>query len=183
MALGRSLAAEGLVDDPEDVFFLQMTELEAAAEASGAAKPLQGTVMDRRAAYVYWRGIIPPLAIGAVEGEPTSPLIGRGIGASAGVVQGRARVVLDLKEAADFEPGDILVTVSTSPLWTALFGLAGGVVTDSGGMLSHSSIVAREHRIPAVVGLRGATQRIRSGDLIVVNGSEGTVDILDRRDS
>ena len=76
-------------------------------------------------------------------------------------------------------PGDILVTVSTSPLWTALFGLASAVVTDSGGMLSHSSIVAREHRIPAVVGVRGATQRIHTGDTLLVNGTAGTVEVLE----
>ncbi|MGE0688556.1 MAG: PEP-utilizing enzyme, partial [Dehalococcoidia bacterium] len=92
--------------------------------------------------------------------------------------QGRARVILDLKEADTFEPGEVLVTVSTSPLWTALFGLASAVVTDSGGMLSHPSIVAREHHLPAVVGVRGATQRIRTGDQLLVNGTDGTVEVL-----
>ncbi len=179
MALGRSLVANGLVDAPEDVFFLHLTELEVTAVAGRAASPLRQLVADRRESYVYWRGIVPPQAIGATESEPASTgWSGRGVAASAGVAQGRARVILDLKEADTFEPGEILVTVSTSPLWTALFGLASAVVTDSGGMLSHPSIVAREHHLPAVVGVRGATQLIRTGDQLLVNGTDGTVEVL-----
>jgi pyruvate,water dikinase len=156
-----------------------MAELEETAARGDQAAPLHALVAARRAAYVDQRGIIPPLAIGAVVEEPSSTAwSGRGVAASAGVTQGRARVLFDLKEADSFEPGEILVTVSTSPLWTALFGLASAVVTDSGGMLSHSSIVAREHGIPAVVGARGATQRIRTGDTLLVNGSAGTVTVL-----
>jgi pyruvate,water dikinase len=179
MALGRGLVAHGIVGEAEDVFLLHLRELEAAVASGDGASPLRDLVHRRRNHYVYWRGIIPPLAIGAVEAEGASTAwTGRGVAASAGVVQGRARVLLDLKEADSFEPGEVLVTVSTSPLWTALFGLAAAVVTDSGGMLSHSSIVAREHRIPAVVGVRGATQRIHTGDVLLVNGSAGTVEVL-----
>ncbi|MGE0057755.1 MAG: PEP-utilizing enzyme [Dehalococcoidia bacterium] len=178
MALGSSLVSHGLVEAPDDVFFLHVTELEAAA-SSTAPSSLRQLVKDRREQYTFWRGVVPPLAIGAIENEPASTgWSGRGVAASAGVAQGRARVILDLKEADTFEPGEVLVTVSTSPLWTALFGLASAVVTDSGGMLSHPSIVAREHHLPAVVGVRGATQRIRTGDQLLVNGTDGTVEVL-----
>lgn len=180
LALGRGLVAAGLAENPDDVFYLHLTELEQTAMAGGRAESLRPLIANRREANVFWRGVIPPYAIGAVGSGDVGPVgwSGKGVAASAGVAQGRARVILDLKDAHSFEPGEVLVTVSTSPLWTALFGLASAIVTDSGGMLSHPSIVAREHRLPAVVGARGATQRIQTGDIVLVNGTEGTVEVV-----
>lgn len=178
LALGRSLVAHGLTSAPDDVFFLRLEELQSIA-ANPSAAPVRELVANRRRAHESWRSVIPPLSIGAASSRgATSPLIGEGIGASKGAARGKARVVLDLKDAGSFQPGEVLVTVSTSPLWTALFGLAAAVVTESGGMLSHSSIVAREHRIPAVVGLRDATRKIRTGDTLLVNGTAGKVEVL-----
>jgi phosphoenolpyruvate synthase/pyruvate phosphate dikinase len=101
-----------------------------------------------------------------------------GVPASAGVVEGRARVVLSLEEAA-FEQGDILVTAFTDPSWTSIFVSIKGLVTEVGGMMTHGAVVAREYGLPAVVSVENATRRIKDGQRIRVNGSEGTVEILE----
>ncbi|MFB7657266.1 MULTISPECIES: PEP/pyruvate-binding domain-containing protein [unclassified Streptomyces] len=103
-----------------------------------------------------------------------------GLAAAPGRIVGRARIVEDLVWQADeFEAGEILVTRYTDASWTPLFAIAGGVVTDIGSMLSHSSIVAREFHVPSVVNTKHATQRINTGDLIVVDGDAGTVDVVE----
>ena len=89
----------------------------------------------------------------------------------------RARVIATLEEAGRLEPGDVLVCRSTAAPWTPLFAVAGAVVTNTGGILSHSAIVAREYAIPCVVGTRDATDRIADGAMITVDGGAGTVTI------
>ncbi|MFI8486692.1 PEP/pyruvate-binding domain-containing protein [Streptomyces rubrogriseus] len=107
-----------------------------------------------------------------------------GLAASPGRIVGRARIVEDLVWQADeFEAGEILVTRYTDASWTPLFAIAGGVVTDIGSMLSHSSIVAREFHVPSVVNTKDATQRINTGDLIVVDGDAGTVEVVESADT
>jgi len=101
----------------------------------------------------------------------------KGVGASPGRVLGVARVVHGPEEFDQMQPGDILVAKITTPAWTPLFALAAGVVTDVGGLLSHSSIVAREYHIPAVLGTGVATERVRSGQHITVDGDGGVVTI------
>jgi len=101
----------------------------------------------------------------------------RGTAASRGTVSGRACVVRSLEEADRLQPGDILVCEMTMPAWTPLFAVAAGVVTDTGGALSHSAIVAREYRVPCVVGTTTGTRRIRDGQRITVDGTAGTVTI------
>jgi pyruvate,water dikinase len=103
----------------------------------------------------------------------------KGIGASPGRVTGVARVIHGPEEFEQMRPGDILVAKITTPAWTTLFALASGVVTDVGGPLSHSSIVAREYHIPAVLGTGVATERIRGGQRISVDGDAGEVTIID----
>ncbi len=102
----------------------------------------------------------------------------KGLPGSAGVVRGSARVIHSLAEAGKLQPGDILVAVSTEPPWTPLFATASAIVTDSGGVLSHSAVVAREYRIPAVVGTGNATTTFKDGQLIEVDGNAGTVRVV-----
>jgi rifampicin phosphotransferase len=99
----------------------------------------------------------------------------RGIGASPGRVTGSACVIHGPEEFDLMKPGDILVASITTPAWTPLFAMASGIVTDVGGPLSHSSIVAREYGVPAVLGTGVATHRIRSGQHITVDGDGGVV--------
>jgi phosphoenolpyruvate synthase/pyruvate phosphate dikinase len=103
-----------------------------------------------------------------------------GFPASAGVVQGRARVMLSATELYDLEEGEILVCEATSPNWTPAFAIIAGCVCDGGGSLTHAAIVSREYGIPCVVGTSVATSRIKTGDLIEVDGAAGTIKILER---
>ena len=97
---------------------------------------------------------------------------------SAGVVEGMVRVVLDPHEA-DLHPGEILVCPATDPAWTPLFLAAGGLITEVGGMMTHGSVVAREYGIPAVVGVSRATERLQTGQRVRLDGSNGTVVVLE----
>ena len=102
-----------------------------------------------------------------------------GLAASPGVVEGRARVILRADQLVELEEGDVLVAPSTSPSWTPVFGKIVAAVSDIGGVMCHAAIVAREYGLPAVVGATGATQRIKTGDRLLVDGSAGTVTILE----
>lgn len=103
-----------------------------------------------------------------------------GIGCSGGSVTGRARVVRSLQEASSLESGEVLVAPFANPGWTPLFSVACAIVLEEGGLLSHSAVVAREYGIPAVLQVEGATSKIRTGDLLLVDGSRGTVEVLKR---
>jgi pyruvate,water dikinase len=106
---------------------------------------------------------------------PAGALVGLPV--SAGTVEGRARVVLDLAEA-DLEPGDILVTAFTDPSWTPLFVTIKGLVTEVGGVMTHGAVIAREYGLPAVVGVEHATRLIQDGQQIRLHGTDGYVEIL-----
>jgi pyruvate,water dikinase len=102
----------------------------------------------------------------------------KGLAGSAGVIRGTARILHSLSDAGKLQSGDVLITVATEPPWTPLFATAGAVVTDNGGVLSHTAVVAREYRIPAVVGTGFATTTFQDGQLLEVNGNTGTVRLI-----
>ena len=121
------------------------------------------------------------------EGEAVAGSYGRddlpagalvGLAVSAGTIEGRARVILDMADA-DLEEGDILVTASTDPSWTPLFVAIKGLVTEVGGLMTHGAVIAREYGLPAVVGVEHATQLIEDGQRIRLNGTDGYIEILD----
>lgn len=184
-AAGRLVAA-GVLAKANDVFFLRHAELDGGLR--GETDGLSATVVRRKEELAYWKTVQPPRFIGAPppEGapevqrrsrsEPEGEL--RGTGASAGVARGPARIVLALTEADRLRPGDVLVTRVTQPAWTPLFSIARAVVTEVGGLLSHTAIAAREYGIPAVVALPDATRRIRDGQLVEVDGSNGLVRVI-----
>jgi len=123
----------------------------------------------------------PPIG---TTGYPTleqvqAPRVLRGLAASTGVVEGVARLLESPSEGGRLGAGDVLVARFTDPGWTHLFPLAGAIVTEIGGVLSHGALVAREYGLPAVVNVEGATSSIRDGTRVRVNGSEGTVEVLD----
>ena len=102
----------------------------------------------------------------------------RGIGASSGTYTGTARIVMDESEFHRIRPGDVLVCPITSPVWSLVFPGIGALVTESGGVLSHPAIIAREHGIPAVVAVGGATQLVRDGATVTVDGTTGEVRLI-----
>ena len=106
---------------------------------------------------------------------PSGALVGLPV--SAGTIEGRARVVVDMADAA-LEAGDILVTTFTDPSWTPLFVSIKGLVTEVGGLMTHGAVIAREYGLPAVVGVEHATRLIRDGQRIRVNGTDGYIEVL-----
>src|SRR5690606_5184857 len=125
-------------------------------------------------------GVRPPTAAPSAPPPPPSEAgVLRGVAVSAGTGRGRARVVKDLLEARELRPGEVLVAPSTAQPWTPLFATAAGLVTETGGVLSHAAIVAREYRLPAVARVRDALTALRTGMLLEVDGTAGTVRIVD----
>lgn len=180
--VGGALQQSGRIDSTEDVFFLDFGDVRRGL----AGADLRALVIQRRAAYAeeLHRRHIPrlllsdgtePEAVAVVADRPDGALVGSP--ASAGVVTGPARVVLD-PVGAHLEPGEILVAPSTDPGWTPLFLTAGGLVMEMGGSNSHGAVVAREYGIPAVVGVPSATHKIESGQLITVDGTSGLVSLV-----
>ncbi|HEU4324727.1 MAG TPA: PEP/pyruvate-binding domain-containing protein [Roseiflexaceae bacterium] len=177
---GDILAARGLLEQADDVFFLTLDELDGAEGRS--ATQLRQLVAERRREYAQElrRQQSPRILTSeglAVYGRAQTLGAGAlaGVGVSPGVAQGRARIIRD-PHGAQLSPGDILVAPSTDPAWTPLFLAAGGLVMEAGGMLSHGSVVAREYGIPAVVGVGQATTTLRDGQLIRVDGNSGVVE-------
>ena len=126
-----------------------------------------------------YRATQPPPVLGQpLAGEPSDTGALQGTGASPGQYRGVARVIRSLAEAERLGDGEVLVCGVTAPTWTPYFAVAGAVVTDAGGALSHTAVVAREYGIPAVVGTRTGTREIADGALIEVDGSEGVVRFL-----
>ncbi len=198
LELGRRLTAAGALTDANDVFYLTPDEIQdAAAELtrSGPDGSWRGLTAQRRAERQRWAGVLPPVFLGtAPDGAaPREPMMDRffglglepsrepkvitGHGASKGVVTGRAKVLRNLSESDKLEPGDVLVCEMTMPPWTPLFSIVSAVVADSGGVLSHCAIVAREYGIPCVVGTIVGTQRIKDGQTLTVDGARGIVRI------
>jgi pyruvate,water dikinase len=171
------LVRDGALAEKEDIFYLTLAELRDGWEA--------GLVERRRDEFRTYRALTPPRVLtsegesveGAYrrDGAPDGALIGLAV--SAGVVEGRARVILDLAEA-DLDAGDILVTTFTDPSWSPLFVAVAGLVTEIGGLMTHGAVIAREYGLPAVVGVAGATRLITDGQRIRVHGGEGYVEIL-----
>lgn len=189
--LGARIAAVGVIGDPSGVFWLTRDEVTAvAADLDGAgavADVLDERIAHRQAlrrgqsilaapqylprsrAMTLWDSVLPA----KVGQEDTDVLTGNA--GTGGSVTGTARLIMGQTDFAAFQPGEILVAQITTPAYTPLFAVAGGVVTDVGGVLSHGSIVAREYGIPAVLGAGAATARIRTGDVITVDGTHAQV--------
>jgi phosphohistidine swiveling domain-containing protein len=186
---GARLTRDGVLDRPEDVFYLDRGEV-----AQLLLDPIdrRTLVTERREVHERQRRSTPPRVVGrppepaagpvdrfdgaAIESSEADVL--RGTGASAGQVRGPARVVLTSAEFDRVRPGDVIVCPSSNPSWVPVFTIAGGLVTNTGGVLSHAAVVAREFGLPAVVGARDATSRIRDGQLIEIDGIAGTVRLL-----
>ena len=176
------LVQAGVLPDAEDSFYLTFPELHDAVRTNDVDHEL---IRRRRDAFRFHQALTPPRVLTsdgeAVAGSyrredvPNGALVGLPV--SAGTVEGRARVILDMAEA-DLEAGDILVTTYTDPSWSPLFVAVAGLVTEVGGLMTHGAVIAREYGLPAVVGVENATRLIRDGQRIRVHGTDGYVEIL-----
>ncbi|WP_282938523.1 phosphoenolpyruvate synthase [Paenibacillus sp. RC67] len=180
----KSLVAQGLLQTEEDIFYLTLDEV-LQLTRGGATVHLTETISERKRDYERFQALTPPRLMTS-EGEiitgtlqrkdaPEGALIGTPV--SVGVVEGIARVVLRPDEAK-LNKGEIMIAPFTDPGWTPLFHSAIGLVMEVGGLMTHGAVVAREYGIPAVVGIEGATSRIKDGDRIRLDGTRGFVLIL-----
>jgi phosphohistidine swiveling domain-containing protein len=186
--VGARLAREGRLDTADDVFFLHRGEVDATVRDGLDRRAL---VVERRATHERNTKLTPPQYVGVTPATPstgdrfdgerftsTDPNVLQGTGASAGVVRGPARVALSQEDFGRILPGDIIVCPSSNPSWVPVFTIAGGLVTNTGGVLSHAAVVAREFGLPAVVGTGDATTRIQDGQQVEIDGTAGTVRLL-----
>ncbi|HEX7181214.1 MAG TPA: rifamycin-inactivating phosphotransferase [Thermoanaerobaculia bacterium] len=168
--------------EKEDIFYLRFEEIQDVARTNQVDDQL---IRQRKDAFRSYRALTPPRVLTS-DGEviagayrrddlPAGALVGLPV--SAGTIEGRARVILDMAEA-DLEPGDILVTAYTDPSWTPVFVAIKGLVTEVGGLMTHGAVIAREYGLPAVVGVEHATRLIRDGQRIRVHGTDGYIEIL-----
>jgi pyruvate,water dikinase len=176
------LVRAGVLRGKDDIFFLTFQELRDVVRTNQVDDEL---IRRRKDAFRSHQALTPPRVLTS-DGEAIAGAYGRddlptgalaGLPVSAGTVEGRARVVLDMAEA-DLEPGDILVTTYTDPSWSPLFVAITGLVTEVGGLMTHGAVIAREYGLPAVVGVEHATQLIHDGQRIRVNGTDGHIEIL-----
>jgi pyruvate,water dikinase len=199
VACGERLAGTGATASADDIWHLTSADVLRALR-SPAPRDLRPVVAAARGEVEHFGAITRPAALGSLPhgappddpmtrmmnrffGTPPAPAaetgLIRGNAGSPGKVTGRARVVVALADAAKLQPGEVLVAETTAPPWTPLFGTACAVVTDTGGILSHCAVVAREYGIPAVVGAVVATSRVRDGQLLEIDGDAGTIRLLD----
>jgi pyruvate,water dikinase len=183
---GRLVAA-GVLAEREDVFYLRFEELHEVVRTHRADADL---IRRRRDELRTFQALRPPRILTS-DGEGLAGAYRRddvpagalaGLAVSAGTVEGRARVVLDIADA-ELAPGDILVTAYTDPSWTPLFVAIAGLVTEVGGLMTHGAVIAREYGLPAVVGVKDATRLIADGQRIRLRGTEGYVELVSEPDS
>ena len=186
--VGRRLGREGSIGSPDDVLFLHTDEVAAAIREPGDRATL---IAERRAEHDRQLRMRPPRILGkplkpdedygrfeSLPREQASSSELRGVGASPGVARGPARVALGTEDFGRIQPGDIIVCPSSNPSWIPVFSIAAGLVTNTGGVLAHAAVVAREFGLPAVVGVTGATTMILDGRLVEIDGAAGTVRLL-----
>ncbi|WP_338442494.1 phosphoenolpyruvate synthase [Bacillus spizizenii] len=176
------LVQAGVIHDKEDVYYLTFEEFHEVVRTNKLDDQI---INKRKEDYKFFEKLTPPRVFTSdgetLSGEytrenlPTNAIVGLPV--SSGVIEGRARVILNM-ENADLEDGDILVTSFTDPGWTPLFVSIKGLVTEVGGLMTHGSVIAREYGLPAVVGVENATRLIEDGQRIRVNGTEGYIEIL-----
>ncbi|HET7094956.1 MAG TPA: PEP-utilizing enzyme, partial [Thermomicrobiales bacterium] len=182
LAEAERLVQAHALREREDIFYLTFQELQDVVRTIQADDEL---IRRRKDDFKSYQALTPPRVLTS-DGEviagayrrddaPAGALVGLPV--SAGTIEGRARVILDMAEA-DLEPGDILVTAYTDPSWTPLFVAIAGLVTEVGGLMTHGAVIAREYGLPAVVGVEHATRLIRDGQRIRVHGTGGYVEIL-----
>lgn len=179
-AMGRRLAEQGALDEPDAVFFAGKTEIYAHLDGDLPAERLRQRARLRRQ---WWSDVTTKEPFPLLQGEqPFDDGAGgaegadlKGTGGSPGSVTGPVRLVRSMQELRDVQPGEIVVTQAIDPAWTPIFGIIGGVISEEGGMLSHATVLGREYGLPVVIGAVGATRLLQTGEMVAVNGTTGAV--------
>jgi pyruvate,water dikinase len=185
--VGERLVERSVIEAPDDIFFLGRAEV---PDLLRVPENRRSVVRQRRSLHARHLASEPPRALGQPPEESSDSRFDvvrtistetgklQGIGASAGLARGPARVTLSTADFGRVQAGDIIVCPSSNPSWVPLFAIAAGLVTNTGGVLSHAAVVAREFGLPAVVGAGDATTRIADGRMVELDGSSGEVRLL-----
>lgn len=178
----EQLVNSGIIHEKEDIYYLTFEEFREAVRTNKLDYQI---INKQKADYKLYEKLATPRVITS-DGETLSGAYKRenlpaeaiaGLPVSSGVIEGRARVILNMEDA-NLEEGDILVTSYTDPSWTPLFVSVKGLVTEVGGLMTHGAVIAREYGLPAVVGVENATELIKDGQRIRVHGTEGYIEIV-----
>ena len=182
MKEAEQLVQKRVIHEKEDIYYLTLEELHEVVRTN---KLDYAIIRKRKDEHKLYEKLTPPRVITSdgeiIAGEykrenlPAGAIVGLPV--SSGVIEGRARIILNMEDA-DLEDGDILVTTFTDPSWTPLFVSIKGLVTEVGGLMTHGAVIAREYGLPAVIGVENATKLIKDGQRIRVHGTEGYVEIL-----
>lgn len=178
----EQLVQAGVIQDKEDIYYLTFDELHEVVRSHTLDQQL---IMNRKDEYQRYEKLTPPrvmtsdgeMIAGRYHRDNLPPGAIAGLAVSSGIIEGRARVILNIEDA-NLEDGDILVTSFTDPSWTPLFVAVKGLVTEVGGLMTHGAVIAREYGLPAVVGVDDAVILIKDGQRIRVNGTEGHIELL-----
>ncbi len=188
LTLGQRLKERGILSCPDDIFFLEVSEIEPVATGGASFDWRERIALRRREYEKNLKLTPPPFVVGKFDpNAPACPVANagakllEGIPVSPGIVTGPARVILHADEHEHVLAGEILIAPFTDPAWSPYFVTAAGLVVEQGGILSHGSIVAREYGLPAVTNVLSATRVIRTGDLVQVDGNRGRVSVLKRQ--
>jgi pyruvate,water dikinase len=179
-AMGQRLAEGGTLDTQDDIFFVGKSEIYAHLDGHLSAGTLRHRAEWRHA---WWTAATakepPPMLKGNQPHQPDTAQSGdsdlAGLGGAPGHVTGPVRLVRNMQDLRDVQPGEIVVTQAIDPAWTPVFGIIGGVISEEGGMLSHATVLGREYGLPVVIGALGATSLLQTGETVTVNGSTGAV--------
>lgn len=185
LEMGRRLELSKFIDELNDVFFLYEKELfmfysTETLPSKGDAQKFREEILKRKKEFYRYKSSLPPKFIkNGIEFDDTITEYHQnafyGAAASPGIFKGVARVVESIEELSQLEEDEILITSNTDPAWTAVFSKVGGLITETGGILSHGAVISREYRIPAVTAVKGATNIFKTGEKLVVDGNEGVV--------
>ncbi|PHD77040.1 phosphoenolpyruvate synthase [Bacillus sp. AFS043905] len=178
----EQLVQSNVIHEKEDIYYLTFEELHEVVRTNKLDYQM---ISKRKDEYRLYEKLTPPrvitsdgeIIVGEYKRDNLMAEAIVGLPVSSGIIEGRARVILNMEDA-DIEDGDILVTTFTDPSWTPLFVSIKGLVTEVGGLMTHGAVIAREYGLPAVVGVVNATKLIKDGQRIRVNGTEGYIEIL-----
>lgn len=192
-AIGKQFAQEGIIDQQADIFYLTQQEIFTFIKGTSVNNSLKWIVVNRKKEYEMFKNLPAPaerfetfgmVNAGNTFGRENTPFQAsesgkelKGIGCSAGIVQGKVKIVLNPNDAEDLN-GDILVTVFTDPGWVTLFPTSSAIIVEKGSLLSHSAIVSREMNIPCIVAVSNVTKILKTGDEILMDGKTGIIKIL-----
>jgi pyruvate,water dikinase len=187
LEVGRRLTQKGFMSRPDYIFYLPYPEVIAILRDEWSdPKAIRRRIEANQNYMLSFRNFKNPNEVGQpwqyqhdkLEKHTDVKKVFRGIPCAQGKAAGRVRVIEDINQSGRLQPGDILVTRFTDPGWTPLFSLLSGVITETGGILSHAAVIAREYGIPAVLAVQNATHKLRDDQKVILNGNNGEVQIL-----